>query len=161
MLNFLGREKGMVIHGCGIEIHGKGILFVGESGAGKSTLAKLWDQQNTAKVLSDDRIIVRKIGDTFRMYGTPWHGESHFVSPRSVALEKMYFLRHGSQNEIRSLNGAAPVQQLLQCSFPPFWDAKGMEFALQYFSRLVSSVPCFDFSFTADKSAIEYLALEI
>ena len=159
MINYLARGRGVIIHGCGIEKDGEGILFVGESGAGKSTIANLWNREGGIEILSDDRIIVRKIGDKFRMYGTPWHGESQFVSPRGVALKKMYFLRHGAHNEIQPLNGAAPVQQLLQCSFPPFWDAKGMEFALELFSQLSAEVPCYQLEFKPDRSVIDFLLM--
>jgi serine kinase of HPr protein (carbohydrate metabolism regulator) len=91
MVNYLAQERGVIIHGCGIEKNGKGILFVGESGAGKSTLAKLWDQEDGVDVLSDDRIIVRKKGEQFWMYGTPWHGDAKFASPETVRLERILF----------------------------------------------------------------------
>ena len=157
MINYLAQGRGVIIHGCGIEKDEEGILFIGESGAGKSTMANLWNSQGGIEILSDDRIIVRKTGDKFRMYGTPWHGESHFVSSRGAEIKKMYFLRHGAQNEIEPLNGATIVQQLLQCSFPPFWDAEGMEFALKLFSDLSAEVPCYQLDFKPDRSILDYI----
>ena len=35
MINYLALEKGVVIHACGVEKDGLGLLFAGESGAGK------------------------------------------------------------------------------------------------------------------------------
>jgi hypothetical protein len=157
MITYLSQGRGVILHGCGIEKDGEGILFIGESGAGKSTIANLWNQDGGIEILSDDRVIVRKSGNDFRIYGTPWHGESQFVSPRGVPLKKIFFLRHAEENYIQPLNGAATVRQLLQCSFPPFWDAEGMEFALELFSQLAAMMPCYDFSFTPDKRAIEYI----
>ncbi len=158
MINYLARGRGAIIHGCGIEKDGEGFLFIGESGAGKSTIASLWNSEDGIEILSDDRIIVRKSGDKFWMYGTPWHGESQFVSPRGVEIEKMYFLRHGMQNEIHLLNVATSVQQLLQCSFPPFWDSEGIEFALELFSELSAAVPCYQLDFKPDRNVLKYLS---
>jgi len=157
MITYLAQGRGVILHGCGIEKDGEGILFIGESGAGKSTMANLWNADGGIEILSDDRVIVRKRGNDFWMYGTPWHGEAQFVSPRAVKLEKMFFLQHAEQNEIQPLNGIATVQQLLQCSFPPFWDVQGMEFALELFSKLSKSVPCYQLDFKPDPSVIDYI----
>jgi hypothetical protein len=157
MINYLAQGRGVILHGCGIEKNGEGILFIGESGAGKSTMANLWNADGGIEILSDDRIIVRKKGEDFWMYGTPWHGEALFVSPRGIRLRKMFFLHHAGKNEIHPLNGVESVQQLLKCSFPPFWDATGMNFTLDLFSELATAVPCYDFSFTPNRSAIEFL----
>jgi energy-coupling factor transporter ATP-binding protein EcfA2 len=157
MINYLAQGRGVIIHCCGIEKDGEGILFIGESGAGKSTMANLWNADGGIEILSDDRVIVRKSGEDFRMYGTPWHGEAQFVSPRGVKLKKMFFLRHAGQNEVHPLSGAESVQQLLKCSFPPFWDATGMNFTLDLFTDLATVVPCYGLGFKPDRSAIDYI----
>ena len=95
MVTYLGQVGGVITHSCGITMNGKGILFVGESGAGKSTLARLWNHEENIDVLSDDRIVVRKKGNEFWMYGTPWHGEARFASPRGARIERIFFLKHG------------------------------------------------------------------
>jgi hypothetical protein len=148
MINYLAQGRGVILHGCGIEKDGEGILFIGESGAGKSTMANLWNADGGIEILSN-----------FRMYGTPWHGEAQFVSPRGVNLKKMFFLRHAGQNEIHSLNGIESVQQLLKCSFPPFWDAKGMNFTLDLFSEMATAVPCYQLGFKPDRSAIDFILM--
>jgi hypothetical protein len=157
MVNYLAQDAGVIVHACGINRHGRGILFVGESGAGKSTLAKLWDQEKGIDILSDDRIIVRKKAGQFWMYGTPWHGEAKFVSDKGVRLEKIFFLQHDQKNSIKDVHGTSPILQFLKASFPPFWDAKGVEFTLEFLNDLVVSVPCRELSFTPDRSVIDYI----
>lgn len=157
MVNFLAQGKGVIIHGCGIKQDKRGIIFVGESGAGKTTMAKIWDQGSDVEVLSDDRTIVRKRDGHFWIYGTPWHGEGKFGSPGSAKLDQIFFIKHASENSILKSNNAHTVTQLLKCSFPPFWDAAGMDYSMGVFSDLAAAVPCRTLSFKADSSIIEFV----
>jgi hypothetical protein len=154
LMHYLAQERGIILHACGIVIEDKGILFVGESGAGKSTLARLWDQENGADILSDDRIIVRKQGRELRVYGTPWHGEAAFGSPREARLERIFFLSHGHKNFTKETTGLDPVARLLTCSFPPLWDPKAMEFSLEFFSQIADRVPFQELNFKPEKSVL-------
>jgi len=157
MINYLARGNGVIIHGCGIDCDGTGLLFAGESGAGKSTLANLWDRADGAEVLSDDRTLVRQIGGELRMFGTPWHGEAHFGSARGIKLEKIFFLQHGPKNQIQPLTVNGSVQKLLQCSFPPFWDAAGMQYTMAFFEELTTRVHCQELAFEPDGKVIDFV----
>jgi len=154
LIHYLAQGLGVTLHACGIVIEDRGILFLGESGAGKSTLARMWDQENGVDILSDDRVIVRKQGCEFRIYGTPWHGEATFGSPREARLERIFFLRHGKDDSVKDMKGLDPVSHLLTCSFPPLWDSQEMEFVLEFFSQLSAQVPCQELSFRPEKSAL-------
>ena len=151
MINYLAQGYGVIIHACGIDFNGKGMLFTGESGTGKSTLANLWDREKAGTVLSDDRTIVRYIDGEFRMYGTPWHGEAKFGAPPGVKLEKIFFLRHSQKNTIQQLSRVESVLRMLQCSFPPYWDAAGMEFTMAFFEKVATHVACHELAFKPDK----------
>jgi len=154
LIHYLAQERGVILHACGIVIEDRGILFLGESGAGKSTLARMWDQENGVDILSDDRVIVRKQGREFRVYGTPWHGEAAFGSPREARLERIFFLRHGRENSVKDMKGLDPLSHLLTSSFPPLWDSQGMEFVLEFFSQVAAQVPCQELSFRPEKGAL-------
>ena len=156
MINYLAQGRGTIVHACGIERAEKGILFVGESGAGKSTLANMWAQEAGVDLLSDDRVIVRKKGDRFWMYGTPWHGEAAFGSPRGVPVERVLFLRHGQENSIKEMRAIDSISRLITCSFLPHWDPQGMAFSMDLFTDLAAHVPCAEFTFKPDRSAIEF-----
>lgn len=161
MVHALAEGKGTIIHACGISRNEKGILFVGESGAGKSTLSRLWDQEPAVVILSDDRNIVRKKGNRYLIYGTPWHGDAKFASSESVTLERIFFLRHGQVNSLREIKGSRPVSQLLTTSFPPYWDVDGMAYTLAMFSELTTQVPCQLLTFKPDRSIIEFILKEL
>jgi hypothetical protein len=155
MINYLSQGYGAIIHACGIAYQGKGMLFAGESGAGKSTLANLWHQEAGAAVFSDDRTIVREIDGELWMFGTPWHGEAKFGSPRGVKLDEIYFLHHYKNNTVQASSAAETVMKLLQCSFPSFWDPAGMDFTMAFFEGLATRISCNDLWFKPDESAIE------
>ena len=157
MVNYLAQGKGVIIHGCGIKQDDHGVIFVGESGAGKTTMAHIWNRDSDAEILSDDRTIVRKQGNHFMMYGTPWHGEGKFGSPGSAKLEQIFFIQHGQTNSISKSAKAHSVTQFLKCSFPPFWDAKGLEYSMDGFSDLAAAVPCRTLTFKADSSIVDFV----
>jgi hypothetical protein len=157
MVNYLAQGRGVIIHGCGIKKDDRGLLFAGESGAGKTTMARIWSHVPDIEVLSDDRTLIRKKDDHFVMYGTPWHGEGKFGSPGSVKLDQIYFINHAAENSISKSNNAHSVRQFLLCSFPPFWDAAGMEYSIDVFSELAEAIPCQMLSFKPDSSVIEFV----
>ncbi|MGD2037546.1 MAG: hypothetical protein PVH28_06645 [Desulfobacterales bacterium] len=157
MVNYLARIGSIIVHACGIDHGGKGLLFVGESGAGKSTLTRIWNKENGVEILSDDRIIIRKMNDQYWMYGTPWHGDAKFASPAKVKLEKVFFIKHGRANFIKAVSGTFPVLQFLKASFPPYWDKNCMEFAMKFFNDLVATVPCRELSFLPDSEIVKFV----
>jgi hypothetical protein len=157
MITHLARRDGVILHGCGISSDGRGVVFAGESGAGKSTLSRLWAQKEGIEILSDDRVIVRRQNGSFRLYGTPWHGDEAFAAPGGVDLSRIYFIRHGQGNHIRKLSPAGAVREMLKCSFPPLWDAGGMAAALELFHTVAVSVPCAELAFVPDSSVVDFV----
>jgi len=156
MMNLLSLGWGVLLHACGVSDHGRGLLFVGSSGAGKSTMAELWKNGEGVTILSDDRVIVREEEGRFWAYGTPWHGDARLCSPESVPLEAIFLIRHGGENSIMRLEEARKVVSgLLVRSFPTFWKAEGMAFALEFLDRMSRGVPCYDLGFMPDKSIVQ------
>jgi hypothetical protein len=154
----LARGRGAEIHACGIaDASGRGLLFVGQSGAGKTTMARLWEGVGETRVLSDDRIIVRRVGSSFTMYGTPWHGEAALAEPASAPLAGVFFLEHGAANDLHALRGAAAAARLFACGFPPFHDRDGLDFTLSFFAELAAAVPCYELRFAPDAHVVQFV----
>ena len=155
MVCLLAKYRGLMVHACGIDDRGQGYLFAGNSTHGKTTMARLW--KDYANILNDDRIVIRKKGDHFWMYGTPWHGEYTGVSPQGVPIEKIFFLNHAEKNSVKKYNGASVASMLLARSFPPLWDAEGMKFTLDFCAQLVDIVPCYKLNFVPDENIVDFV----
>ena len=157
MVHLLSFDRGVLLHACGIEYNDGGIVFVGVSGSGKSTIANLYKKIKEVNILSDDRIIVRRQNTSFYIYGTPWHGDSGVCSQRKTPLKAIFFLKHSPQNFCRRLSSVDAVSRLFVCSFPTFWDKRGLEYTLSVCSHLAEDTPCYELGFVPDDSTLEFL----
>ncbi len=92
----IAQRKGFYLHACGVSYKGEGFVFVGHSGAGKSTIAKIL--KGKAQILCDDRVIIKEVCGSLRLYGTWSHGEVEEVSPKGVPLKGVFFLGKAKQN---------------------------------------------------------------
>jgi hypothetical protein len=155
----LARGRGAEIHACGlIDTQGHGHLFVGKSGAGKTTMARLWQDEPGVTILSDDRIILRKVDGRIWMYGTPWHGDGGMASPEKVLLKRVYFLEKGERNELLPRRRVQAALGLSACSFPPFYSREAMEFTLGFVEAVAREIPCYELQFVPDKRLVEFIS---
>jgi hypothetical protein len=154
ILYYLTVIKGdIMIHASGINRSGRGYLFSGVSGKGKSTIAKLWDQAG-AKVIHDDRLIIRNEGSGYRMYNTPVYNNDE---PSVSSLNKIFLLVHGKKNEITPVSGAAGVSLIMANCIQHNWDPKIVARLLGSVSIMCTKVPAAMLSFRPDRSVIDHI----
>jgi hypothetical protein len=157
----LSMGEGVELHGCGvIAPDGRGLLLAGHSGAGKSTSSRMWSKQDGARVLSDDRIILRREKGRVWMYGTPWHGDAGIAAADRWPLDGIFVLAHGDRNVLRSLSRTTASAELYARSFVPHHSSDAVAFNLEFLSGIAADVPCSEFSFVPDTSAVEVLLRE-
>lgn len=138
------------MHSCGLVWNDKGLLFVGHSEAGKSTTSRML-QQHGAEILCDDRIIIRKKADGFRIYGTWSHGDVPNISPQNVPLHALFFLEQSKDNQLIKLDDRKEiVKRLLACLIKPLVTADWWEKELELIAMIAQDVPCYRMLF--DKS---------
>ncbi len=157
MVNLLARGRGVEFHSCGVNYKGHGMIFTGTSGAGKSTIGQLWQGDKDATALSDERIIVRKTGDRFWMYGTPWLSDARISSPEGTPLESIFLIKHSPENYALPLKAGDAASQLFVRCFPTFWDETCLNYSLDFIGQLAEQIPCYELGFVPDKSALDFI----
>jgi hypothetical protein len=145
----LADRKGCYLHSAGIVLDGKGLLFAGHSEAGKSTMVKM--MRDKAEVLCDDRIIIRKWPDGFRIHGTWSHGEIPEVSHSSAPLRAILFLEKSADNRlVRIEDKRERVRKVLEFLVRPFVTPDWWDKMFTLIEEIADDIPCYTLYF--DKS---------
>jgi hypothetical protein len=98
----LAEEGGFLVHGASAIRNGKAFLFAGVSGAGKTTISRLAPAEAT--LLTDEISYVRKEGDGYVAYGTPFAGELAKPGENVRApVGALYLLAKGLENRIEPI----------------------------------------------------------
>ncbi len=101
----------IILHSSALAVGDEAFLFTAPSGTGKSTHARLWRETFGEKVvmINDDKPVIRKIGNEFFVYGTPWNGKHRLDSNVKVKIKAICALKRGKENSINKI----PPQQML------------------------------------------------
>jgi len=147
LMYFLARKSGALIHSSGVASNGKGFIFPGRSGSGKTTLSQELSDGKRLLLLSDDRVIVRKLNNTFEVFGTPWAGEGGIALNKHFPLSGMFFISHAEHNRIEDIKPQKALEMLLPVTSIPWYDPEVMDKVLHFCDDLTSSIPAYNLSF--------------
>jgi MoaA/NifB/PqqE/SkfB family radical SAM enzyme len=149
----LAERQAVLIHSAAAVLNGKGLVFVGHSDAGKSTtmeLLKTGRSQNglRAEVLCDDRNIIRKWDDGWKVHGTWSHGTTADVSAGTAPLCAILFLEQSKENCIvpvtdRKVIWKCLLATLIRAAVTADWWQK----ELDILEKIVAEVPCYIMKF--------------
>jgi hypothetical protein len=156
-MHLLAGRDGLLLHGCGVSHRGRGLLFLGHSGEGKTTMARLWSSVREATILSDERVIVQKIGGRYLLYGTPWHGQGVFAAPGPVPLQHVMILSHGRANSMNPLTGSGAVAAVLARSLTPYWHQALTDDCLGTVAGLCRACPVDRLEVVPDAGVVDFL----
>jgi hypothetical protein len=106
--------------------------------------------------LSDDRVIVTR-DNTFRIHGTPWHGEAGLACNASAELKGIFLIQHGSQNELLPVNPAQASAELFARAFVPWYRPECLGFSLGFMQSIVAEIPIYILRFIPNPRVIDFL----
>ena len=156
LARILADREGFYLHSCGVNFEGKGLLFVGHSEAGKSTMATML--KGKAGILCDDRIIIRKRAEGFRIYGTWSHGDVPDVSANSAPLTAIMFLEKAEENKIIPITDKKEAaKRILTCLIRPFVTVDWWDKTLLVVDKVVKAVPCYILKFDKSPEVVNIL----
>jgi len=143
----------IMIHASGVGFNDRGYIFSGVSGKGKSTIARLWNNAG-ARVIHDDRLIIRKINEKYCFFSTPVYDND---KPRQAPLSRIFLIEHGSENEIEPLNGALAVSQVLANCIQHNWNRDIIRNLVNAVTDMCKQIQVFRFYFKPEPSAIDFI----
>ncbi len=108
----LARQGGFLLHSASAIRNGKAFLFAGVSEAGKTTISRLAPPDVT--LLTDEISYVRRRGDGYVAFGTPFTGELAKLGENvSAPLTALYLLAKGRENRIDPIPPGEATRSLL------------------------------------------------
>ncbi len=152
----LPQNNAILMHACGILAGERGYFFPAPSGEGKSTIAKLALEQGF-NILNDDRIIIRRAGNFFKICGNPWHGEVENTSNSSVGIKRAFFINKSFSNKVRLMSNKEAMLGFLRNSFYLPVNDDIMKKRFSFCCDLARALKCYSMDFKADKTIWRFL----
>jgi hypothetical protein len=155
----LADREGCYLHSAGVILEGNGLIFSGHSEAGKSTIANML--KNQAEILCDDRMILRRWEDGFRIHGNWSHGDVPEVSACEAPLKGIMFLEQAGENYLVPLNDRKEIiKRLLACLVRPLVTADWWQKMLTLVEKIAQEVPCYTLQFDKSGGIVDLLEKE-
>jgi hypothetical protein len=147
----------IMIHASGVNYSGKGLLFSGVSGKGKSTMSGIWHNHG-AKVMHDDRLIIRKSVKGFSMYNTPVYDNDE---PLESSLDAIFIIEHGNENCLIKLKEASAVSRVMANCIQHSWGQAIVSRLLGSVSEMCMTIPTYRLFFRPDTDIIGYILKQL
>lgn len=137
--------NGAMIHASCVSLDNEAYLFSANSGVGKSTHTALWVKYfgaDRAFIINDDKPIIRRIGNEFFAYGTPFSGKTDLNENVKVKLKAIVFLERGLSNSISTIPSSEIIERILNQTFRPRVTRRYITF-LSLLDLLIKEKPIF------------------
>lgn len=157
LIHYFARNSGIIVHCAGLEYNRRTSIFPGRSGAGKSTVCRILQNADDIHLLSDDRMVIRRVNGVYQAHGTPWPGEAGMALNRKSLLESIYFLNHAESNSLNTLDSSEALKRLFSVASIPWYDREIVANVLDFCGELVGAIPCFELHFTLDEQLVNFL----
>jgi hypothetical protein len=153
----LAEEGGFLLHASSVVRNGRAFLFAGVSGAGKTTISQLAPRDAT--LLTDEISYVRRSGEGYQAYGTPFAGSLEKPGENiSAPIAGAFLLEKGTENLIQAVDGLTAARSLLR---NVLFFARETELVNRVFGgvvEFVSRVPVQRLIFAPDERVWELIA---
>lgn len=149
----------LFFHAAQITYQETGILFAGPSGAGKTTQAKLWERFRNARIICNDRTLLRKQDGNWYSYGYPMDG-SQPVRSGEVHVAGCIVLVKQAQNgksSIERMRAGKAMAQLMPQLVIDRWSENARNQAAENLFLLLKEMPVYQLTATMDEQAVACL----
>lgn len=147
----------LFLHAAQIEQDGCGILFTAPSGTGKTTQANLWVRHENARLICNDRTLLRKEGGIWRTYGYPVDGSTPVRSGKILPLACVVLLSQAEENRAERLPSGKAIARLMPQLVMDGWSAEARTRGMELLLELLQSIPVYHLACTPDTEAVACL----
>jgi hypothetical protein len=147
---------GFKLHASAVVLDRQAYLFSAPSGIGKSTHTSLWCSYfgpERAFILNDDAPIIRRTGDTYSAWGSPWSGTSSLNRNTGVPLKAIAFLERSNSDWIRPMDRSQSIIRLMDQTRMTR-NQERMEKLICLLEGLLMAVPIYQLGCTPQYSAV-------
>lgn len=159
--SYLGIEKILLnhqafyLHASFVKYEDFAILFTAPSGTGKSTQASLWKKYENAEICNGDKTIVRKKGNEYWAYGSPFAGSSGIYKNEKALVKGIVVLSKAPINQITRLSGREAFIALYKQALMNTWDSKFMEKMMNLLLTVVTDIPVYHLMCKPEQEAVK------
>lgn len=149
LARILANRNACIFHSAAIIMNKRGLLFLGDSEAGKTTIAAML--KSKAEIICDERNIIRRWPEGFRIHGTWMHSKIPVVSSSSGPLNAIIFLQKSNRNCINPISNRGEIlRNLLKYVVKSLVTADWWNKIIDLMGSLSNELPCYEMEF--DKS---------
>ena len=136
----------IMLHASAVVVDGYAYLFSGPSGMGKSTHTRLYLDTfgQNAVIINDDKPTLRRQGQTWYAYGTPWCGKDGINRNLRAPLAGICFLHRGD-TLLRRISPAEAAVDLIRQTQHYQREKENVRMLLSLIDQLAREIPVFSF----------------
>ena len=161
MRAFLLRHDMLLLHSSRIELSGSAIAFSGPPQAGKTTQAHLWARYAGARIVSNDRTVIRKTQEGILSTGYPVDGGEPVRDPERIPLAAIVLIEQGEENRAVRLPVSKAFGALMNQTMLHAWDPDFMTKIQLLWANILSDIPVYRLTCTPDERAVICLQQEL
>ena len=148
------RHEAMILHASFINTEYGGILFSGPSGVGKSTQADLWCRYKKAEQINGDRTILKKEGEQWKAFGSPYAGSSRCWINKSAVIRGVVMLEQGAECSIYKLGKAETFRKLYEGMVINTWNSAYVKKIVELIEDFIAKVPVYHMICTKEQDSV-------
>lgn len=134
----------MFLHSACIAVDGQAYCFTAPSGTGKSTHILLWKKLfgDRAVIVNGDKPLIRKSGEQYYVYGTPWCGKEGWNVNMGTPIKALCLVERGETNSIELMDGFNIIYTIIQQTVRPGTQEE-LDRVLGIMDGLLTAVPMY------------------
>lgn len=146
-------KNAFFIHGSGINYNDTGIIFTGKSGFGKTTISEIFKQNGTT-VIHDDRLIVRKVDNSYQMFNSPMINVS---ASKQSSINTVFSIYHSEKNCAEKLLGIEAFRNIVPNIIQHNVDKAFISILSDTYSDFIKSNSIYSLGFIPDNKIIKFV----